>query len=92
MALSFAVSAMFWVLYLKIHDLWRKEILLPVLAALTILGYAGLFVYGNNINGTNAWIIIGGFSFQVTILFKIIYIYYLSLVFAVYSWSDMKKY
>lgn len=91
LAFSFAASAVFWVLYFKIHDLWRKVILLPILAALTILGYAGLFVYGNNVNGTNAWIIIGGFSFQVTILFKIIYIYYLSLVFAVYSWSDMKK-
>ena len=80
LALSFAASAVFWVLYIKIHDLWRKEILLPVLVALTILGYAGLFVYGNNINGTTAWIIIGGFSFQVTILFKIIYIYYLSII------------
>lgn len=91
LALSFAASAALWLLYLKIHDLWRKVIVLPILTALTILGYVGLFVYGNNVNGTNAWIIIGGISFQITILFKIIYIYYLSLVFAVYPWNDIKK-
>ena len=91
LALSFAASTALWLLYLKIHDLWRKVIVLPILTALTILGYVGLFVYGNNVNGTNAWIIIGGISFQITILFKIIYIYYLSLVFAVYTWNDIKK-
>lgn len=91
LALSFVASAVFGTLYLKMHELWSKVILLPILLFFTILGYAGLFIYGHNVNGTNAWIIIGGVSFQVTILFKVIYIYYLSLVFAVYAWNDMKK-
>lgn len=58
----------------------RRTALRLVLAA-TVAVYAALFVFGSRVNGTKAWIIIGGLSMQLTELTKFLGIVGFALIF-----------
>ena len=52
------------------------------LLGLAVVGiYAVLFVFGKEVAGTTAWLIVGGFSFQLTELTKVMTLLFYGLVF-----------
>ena len=79
-SMALAIAGAF-VLYFLLHIISRKKAYIILNAALLVL-YLLLLVLGSRINGTKAWLVIGGISLQLTELCKVISLIIFGMVFS----------
>ncbi len=60
----------------------KKETLLYILAGFSIVASLLLIIFGRSINGTKAWLTIGGISLQISDLIKVAFLYFMSVLYS----------
>ena len=60
----------------------KKEALLYILAGFSIIVSLFLIVFGRSINGTKAWLTIGGISLQISDLIKVAFLYFIAVLYS----------
>lgn len=89
------MSVLFAMIVLAMMKLIMERVNINIIVALlvvcTILVYVILLLFGTRIYGAKAWIIVGGFSLQLTEFVKILCVFFMSIIFSSSKINDVEK-